>query len=87
MVENKELTKLDTGESTNDNNSYSALNKAIVKTDVEKANEAVPSLVIINFTSSEWKNAIRNTCVIGVKAMIHYVSSEDMVNKIILKEF
>lgn len=77
--------KLDTGESTNDNNSYSALNKAIVKTDVEKANEAVPSLVIINFTSSEGKNAIRNTCVIGVKAMIHYVSSEDMVNKIVLK--
>lgn len=77
--------KLDTGLSTNDKNVYDMLNKTIIKSDLEKANEAIPSLIIINFVSNQGKNAIRNTCVIGVKAIIHYVSSEDMVNKIVLK--
>ena len=72
-------------------NAYDALNKSIIKTDVDKANEAMPSLMIVRFTSvadlgdSHNTNAIENVCVIGVKAMIHYVSSADMVNKIMLK--
>lgn len=76
--------KLDTGESSNDKNIYDMLNKNVIKSDIEKANEAVPSLIIINFVS-DTNHAIRNTCVIGVKAIIHYVSSEDMINKIVLK--
>ena len=76
--------KLDTGESGNDKNAYDILNKGVLKSDIEKANEAVPSLIIINFVSDA-NHAIRNTCVIGVKSIIHYVSSEDMINKIVLK--
>ena len=67
---------------------YEAINKGIIKTDVEKANEAMPSLMIVRFTTVGRGNGagnIENVCVIGVKAMLHYVKSEDMVNKIMLK--
>ena len=68
--------------------SYDALNKSVLKSDIEKANEAIPSLMIINFrVRSKYSNPdpTINTAVIGVKAMIHYVSSEDMINKVMLK--
>lgn len=68
-------------------NAYEMLNKGVIKTDVQKANEAVPSLIIVNFTSVMDGQAgeIINTCVIGVKAVIRYVSSEEMINRIVLK--
>ena len=67
--------------------SYDALNKSVLKSDIEKANKAVPSLMIINFRikSKYTLTPTINTAVIGVKAMIHYVSSEDMINKVMLK--
>ena len=66
--------------------SYDSLNKSVLKSDIEKANEAVPSLMIINFRiKSKYSSPTINTAVIGVKAMIHYVSSEDMINKVMLK--
>ena len=68
--------------------SYDALNKSVLKSDIEKANEAIPALMIINFrVRSKYSNPdpTINTAVIGVKAMIHYVSSEDMINKVMLK--
>ena len=65
--------------------SYDALNKSVLKSDIEKANEAVPSLMIINFRVKSKYSPTINTAVIGVKAMIHYVSSEDMINKVMLK--
>lgn len=66
---------------------YDTLNKSVLKSDIEKANESVPSLMIINFRvkSNYSGHPTINTAVIGVKAMIHYVSSEDMVNKVMLK--
>lgn len=66
---------------------YDTLNKSVLKSDIEKANEAVPSLMIINFRvkSNYSGHPTINTAVIGVKAMIHYVSSEDMINKVMLK--
>lgn len=65
--------------------SYDVLNKMVIKSDIEKANEAVPSLMIINFKSRYGERTTLSTAVIGVKAMIHYVSSEDMINKVMLK--
>ena len=74
--------------------SYDILANTIVKTDVQKANEATPSLLIVNFTSSKIEDennksitypAIVTTCVIGVKCVIHYVKSADMVNKLVMK--
>lgn len=66
---------------------YEILNKGIVKTDVAKANESVPSLMIINFVSlvPGTQHKVVSTAVIGVKAVLHYVSSEDLVNRVIMK--
>lgn len=72
-------------------NSYEIISKGILKTDVAKANEAVPSLMIVNFVSiipgvdGSNGHKIVSTAVIGVKAVLHYVSSEDMINHMIMK--
>lgn len=85
------MTDTDEIDSASAKNAYDRLNKSIIKTDVEKANEAMPSLIIVRFRSvghggeNSGVGSIENVCVIGVKAMIHYVKSEDMVNKIMLK--
>lgn len=66
---------------------YETIRNTIVDLDIKKANEAMPSLMIINFRTDlpDTKQVVMNTCVIGVKAMLHYVTSEDLVNRIILK--
>lgn len=65
---------------------YEIMNKGVIKTDVQKANESVPSMVVINFISTiPGGSTVSSTAVIGVKAVLHYVSSEDMVNRIVLK--
>ena len=70
---------------------YEALSKNVIKSDVAKANEAVPSLMIVNFVSivpgvnGSNGHKVVSTAVIGVKAVLHYVDSEDMINHIIMK--
>jgi hypothetical protein len=66
---------------------YEAINKGIIKTDVAKSNESVPSLMIVNFVSlvPGTDHKVVSTAVIGVKAVLHYVESENMVNRIIMK--
>lgn len=63
------------------------ISKQIVATDIKKANEATPSLMIINFvTQADGKdNEIVNTAVIGVKCVIHYIPSSEMMNRMVLK--
>lgn len=63
------------------------ISKQIVSTDIKKANEATPSLMIINFvTQADGRdNEIVNTAVIGVKCVIHYVPSSEMMNRMVLK--
>lgn len=80
-------TRTNTSDSGNIKNAYEVLNKSVLKTDIAKANEAVPSLLIVNFitTLENQQNAITTTAVIGVKAVLHYVSSEDMINHMIMK--
>lgn len=83
-ITNRTVTK--TGADVNDiKNSYEVLNKGIIKTDVQKANEATPSLLIVNFKTTGNTEVIHSTCVIGVKVVIHYVSSADMANKLVMK--
>ena len=67
------------------NKAYDTLSKGVIKTDVQKANEAVPSLMIVNFVSLIDNQKVVSTAVIGVKARIHYVPSQEMVDRIILK--
>lgn len=67
-------------------NAYEMLNKGVLKTDIAKANEATPSLMIVHFTTTiDNGDSIVNTCVIGVKARIQYVPSSEMINRIVLK--
>ena len=63
------------------------ITKQILTTDIKKANEATPSLMIINFvTQADGRdNEIVNTAVIGVKCVIHYISSSEMMNRLVLK--
>ena len=61
------------------------ISKQIVTTDIKK--EATPSLMIINFvTQADGRdNEIVNTAVIGVKCVIHYIPSSEMMNRMVLK--
>ena len=63
------------------------ISKQIITTDIKKANEATPSLMIINFvTQADGRdNEIVNTAVIGVKCVIHYIPSSEMMNRMVLK--
>lgn len=59
----------------------------VLNTDIKKANEAEPTLMIVNFVYFDKGESqqIANSCVIGVKAYIHYVDPEDIVNRVVLK--
>ena len=65
-----------------------AISKSILDGDIKKANEAQPSMVIVNFITldKDSKQQIMNTCVFGVKALIHYVDPQDIVNRVLLKQ-
>lgn len=80
------ITKTGYNNTSDVKNAYEILNKNVLKTDIQKANEATPSLMVINFTSTvDNGDSIINTCVIGVKARIHYVPSQEMITRIIMK--
>lgn len=68
-------------------NSYDAINKGVLSSDITKSNESVPSLMVVNFVSlvPGTNHQVTNVAVIGVKAVLHYVPSEEMVNRIIMK--
>lgn len=63
------------------------ISKQILTTDIKKANEATPSLMIINFVTQAngTDNEVATTAVIGVKCVIHYVQSSEMMNRLVLK--
>ena len=54
-------------------------------TDIKKANELVPSMMVINYISKNGDKVINSSAVIGVKARLQYVYSEDMLDRIIIK--
>lgn len=56
--------------------------KQVVKTDINKANELLPSLMIVNFMTKD-KQAV--AFVAGVKAKLYPIDSNDIVNRIMLK--
>lgn len=62
--------------------------KQVLSNDIKKANEAQPTLMIVNFVYDKGDAAdhISHSCVIGVKALIHYVDPEDIVNRVVLKK-
>lgn len=66
---------------------FDMLKQQLMPSDIKKANEMVPSMMIINFITrdEQLQTPIRSQAVIGVKAKLYPVSSDDVINKIILK--
>ena len=58
----------------------------VINTDIKKANELIPSMMVIQFcTVGAGETPIMTTAVIGVKARLQYVLSQDMRDRIIAK--
>ncbi len=66
-------------------NNQDRFRNQIVDSDVKKANELVPTTMIINFVSMNSGIAIPTSCVIGIKAKLYPIDSEDIINRIIIK--
>lgn len=60
-------------------------NKQVLATDVKKANELVPTLITIKFYANVDGNCVPQTAIIGVKAKLQYVTRQDMINRLVLK--
>ena len=59
--------------------------KQLVPSDVKKANELVPTTMVIQFISTSNGEAIPTQMLVGVKAKMYPVDSMDIVNRISLK--
>ena len=57
----------------------------LIDSDVKKANELVPTMMIVNFISTAADEPIENQLVVGVKAKIYPVDSVDLLNRIKIK--
>lgn len=64
----------------------SSIVNQLLTSDVKKANELSPSLVLVNFFSHDDKNlSVERQIVVGVKAKIYEVEPKDMMTRIINK--
>ena len=61
------------------------LRNQLISSDVKKANELVPTMMIVNFVNINSGNPIDETMVIGVKAKLYPVDSVDVTNIIVIK--
>lgn len=55
----------------------------VFTTDIKKANELVPTMMVINFVNSEL--GVASNAVIGIKAKLYPIDSRDIINRIMLK--
>jgi hypothetical protein len=60
--------------------------KMLIDTDVKKANEIIPTMMIVNFTqlvrTGEEVNKVPTAVVIGIKAKMYPVDSTDIINRV-----
>lgn len=67
-------------------NSIENLNKRVLPSEIKKANEATPSMIVVVFKNTNAANeVITSTAVIGVKAIIHYIPSSEMMARMAMK--
>lgn len=68
-------------------NNIEAYSKHIIPTDVQKANEMIPTMMVVNFINKnvEGGSPINSSAAIGIKARLQYVSAADMADRIISK--
>ncbi|MGL5327854.1 MAG: hypothetical protein ACRDD7_01210 [Peptostreptococcaceae bacterium] len=61
------------------------IKQQLMDSDVKKANELVPTMMIVNFISTAYDESIKTQFVVGVKAKMYPVDSVDIMNRIKLK--
>lgn len=65
---------------------HDILRTQLIDSDVKKANELIPTMMIVNFVKTgEDKEPIYSNLVIGVKAKLYPVDSTDLMNRIVIK--
>lgn len=71
----------------NSKDNFEMLKNQLLTSDVKKANEMVPSMMIVNFYTTDEKTqaVISRQMVIGVKARMIPVNPEDVANKLVSK--
>lgn len=79
--------KLNRNKIKSSHNDPSFLKDQILSSDLKKANDDVPSLLIVKFMqgNGDMKDKIPTQAIIGVKAKLVYVKQSDMINRIITK--
>lgn len=66
--------------------SNSAAKDRLIDTDVKKANELMPTLMVINIISTAEDEPVNiGNIVIGIKAKLYTISSDDIINRIKIK--
>lgn len=55
---------------------------SVVNSEIKKANELEPTLMIVNFRGPDPENPDVYSAIIGVKAKLHYVSTADMIDRL-----
>lgn len=66
-------------------NHVDVLRNQLMDSDVKKANELVPTIMIVNFVSNADECPIQNRLVIGVKAKVYPIDSKDMIERLYTK--
>lgn len=61
------------------------LNKQILPAEIKKANELMPTLMYVNFKNVKDGNVIDTTGVVGVKAKLYPVDSNEIINRVVAK--
>ena len=63
-----------------------ALNKQVLNTEYKKANELMPTLMVVNFKSRVGdRYELVDSVIIGVKAKLYPISSDDMITHLVAK--
>lgn len=64
---------------------FDMIRQQIIPSDIKKANEMVPTMMVINFVTRDEDVVIRSNAVIGIKAKLYPATPNDIINKIITK--
>lgn len=64
---------------------YDVHNKQIINTDIKKANELIPTSMVVNFVTLAGENPVYSSAVVGVKAKLYPADSMEIVDRIISK--
>lgn len=86
ITEAPDITKAAADVSTALKNKYEAHNKAFLNVEYKKANELMPTMLIVNFSKETTDgSSFVNTAIIGVKCKLVPIDSQDIYNRLTSK--